>query len=102
MQSFQIAPLDSKFFGHYDGVKSHSLEMIVSSLVFGLNGKGEGLNGSQVQVGHLLNVPLLVFQFAQIQAVRTVDDVNRGNKQKRSFPVEFVVEPADRSGDARA
>src|SRR5439155_245488 len=62
-----------QFFGDLDGVHPNSLQMIVSGVIFGLNRQGQRFDGSQVEVGHLLYVPLLVFEFAQIEPVGAID-----------------------------
>ena len=85
---------DLQFFGDFDGVHPNSLQMIVSGVIFGLNRQGQRFDGSQVEVGHLLYVPLLVFEFAQIEPVGAIDQVNNGNDQQRSFPSKSPVEPA--------
>ena len=76
--------------------------MFVSSVVFGFNGKRQSLNGPQVQVRHLLDVAFLVLQFAQVQTIRAINQVDGRHQQQRGFPVESLVEPGHRPGDSRA
>ena len=97
MQRFQIASLHPQFFGDFDGINADALQVIVGCLVLGFNGQRQGLDGSQMKVRNFFHMPLLVFQLAQIEAVGPVDQINGWDKQQRSFPVEFAVEPANRA-----
>src|SRR5208337_3852753 len=76
------------------------LQVIVSRLVLGFNGQRQGLDRTKMQVCHLLHVPFFILQFAQVEAVRTVDNVNGGNEQQRSLPIEAVVNPGNRARNA--
>src|SRR5229473_2216796 len=53
-----------------------------------------------MQVRNLLHMALLIFQLAQIQTVGAVDKINGWDEEQRRFPIEFVVEPANRSRNA--
>src|SRR5437763_15515839 len=68
--------------------------MVMGGVIFGFNRQGQRFDSSQVEVGHLLHMPLLVFEFSQIEPVGAIDQVNNGNDQQRSFPSESPVEPA--------
>ena len=82
MQSFQFGSLHAQFFGDFDGINADALQVLVGRVILGFNGQRQRLNGSQVQVRHLLHVPLLVFQFAQVEAVGAVDEINRRHQQQ--------------------
>src|SRR5579864_5257563 len=74
--------------------------MFVGGVVLGLDGEGQGLDGAQVEVCHLLHVALLIFQFAEVQAVGAVDQVDGGQDEERCLPIERVIQPDDDGGDA--
>ncbi len=102
LQSIHLAGLDLELLAHFDGVDADSLQMIVRGLILGLDGQRQRLNGSHVQVGHLFHVPFFVRQFAQVEAVGTVDEVHHRKRQQRRLPVGEAVQPAHHSHQARA
>ena len=99
VQSFQFRPFHAQFFRHFDGIDADALQVLVRGMVLGFNGQSQSLNGPQMQVRHFLDVAFLVLQFAEVKAVRAVDQVNRRHQEQRRFPVESLVEPRNRAGD---
>ena len=93
MQGLEFRPVNAQMLGNFDGIDAHALQMFVGGVIL-------GLDGAQVQVCHLLHVPLLIFQLAQVQPVRAVDQVNGGQDQERCFPIEGVIQPYDDGGDS--
>ena len=93
VQGFHFSRSHGQLFCHFDGVHPHSLQVVVSSVILGLDSQSQRLNGSQVKVCHFLHVALLIFQFAQIETIRTVDQVNNGHYQQRSLPAKFSIQP---------
>src|SRR5579863_3906060 len=69
--------------------------MVMGGLIFRFNREGQCFNGSQVQVCDLFDVPFLILQLAEIQAVGAVNDVEGRNEQERCFPIKFAVKPSD-------
>ena len=81
LQGIHSLPVNVEFLRHFDRVDANSLQVIVCRLVLGLDGKRERLDRAHVQVGHLFHVPLLIFQFAEIKTVRTIDEVHHRKRQ---------------------
>ena len=48
----------------------------MGGVILGFNGQRQGFDGAQVEIGHLLDVALLVVQLGEVQAVGTVDQVH--------------------------
>src|SRR5579863_5668868 len=76
--------------------------MVVSSLIFRFNRQGQGFDGSQMQVCDLFNVPFLILQLAEIQAVGAINHIDSGDEQQRCFPIKFAVKPSNDARDAGA
>src|SRR5437879_11033788 len=75
MQSLGLGGRQLEFLGHFNGIDTHTLEVVVGCVVFGFDSQSQRLNRPQVQIGHLLNVLLFVFQLSQVEPV---------NEKKRS------------------
>ena len=56
----------TQFFGYLDGIHPDPLQVIVRGVVLGFDRQRQRFDGAQVQVGHLFDVALFVFQFSQI------------------------------------
>ena len=102
LQGLHPLPVNLKFLRNLDGVDANSLQVVVSCLILGLDGECQRFDGAHMQVSHLFDVPLLVFQFAEVKAVRTVDEVHHRKRQQRRLPVGKAMQPAHHSGYARA
>ena len=76
--------------------------MLVSGVVLGFDGQRQRFDGAQVQRGHLLDVLLLVFQAAQISAIRAVNEVDDRNQNQRSMPVRLAAKHTEYPGNGRA
>jgi hypothetical protein len=94
LQGLHSFPVNLEFLRNFDGVDANPLQVVVSSLILGLNGKREYLDRSHMQVGHLFHMPLLVFQFAEVKTVGTVDEIHHRKRQQRRLPVGKAVQPA--------
>ena len=76
MQSFQFRAGHAEFLADFDGVDADALQVFVGSVILGFDGEREGLDRAEMEVGHLFHVALLVFELAQIEPVRTVNQVD--------------------------
>ena len=94
VQGFHFSGSHIQLFSYFNGVHPHPLQVVVSSVILGFDGQSQRLNSSQVEVCHLLDVALLVFQFAEVETVRTVDQVNDRHYQQRRLPAKFSIQPA--------
>src|SRR5579864_515828 len=99
MQSFQFCAGHAKFLTYFNGVHADALQVFVGRVILGFDGQREGLDGAQMEVGHLFHVALLVFEFAQIEPIRTVDQVDHRQNEQGGFPVEIAIEPSDHACD---
>ena len=102
VQRLQLGAADAQFLGDFNGIDPHTLQVIVRGLVLGFDREGEGLDGTQVEVRHFLDVAFLVLKFAEVQTVRAVDYIDCGYQEQRGLPVEGVIQPRDRAGDSSA
>ena len=102
LQRFHLRRSYAQFLGDFDGIDPHPLQVVMGGVVLGLDGQRQSFNGAHVQSRHLFDVALFVFQFSQVQPVRAVDQVHHGHGEKRRFPSERAVEPADHAGDGGA
>ena len=94
MQGFHFARAHTQFFGHFDGIHPHPLQVVVRGVVLGFDGQRQRLDGAQVQSRHFFHVALFVFEFSQVQTIRPVNQVNDGNDQKRvSHPNSRLNQP---------
>ena len=66
------------------GVHLHAPDVALRRLILGVDGERERLDGGQVQVRHLLHVPLLILDAAQVDLVGAVDEVER--RRRRAAP----------------
>src|SRR4029077_15015353 len=81
---------------------ANPLQVVVRSLIFGFDGQCQRFNRAQVEIGHLFHVALFVFELAEIETIRTENEVNGREKKQRSLPVESAVKPGDDSGNSGA
>ena len=102
MQGFQFRAGHAEFLADFDGVDADALQVFVGRVIFGFDGEGQGLDRAQMEVSHLFHVALLVCEFAQIEAVRAVDQVDHRQNEQRRFPVEVTVKPGDHACDCGA
>ena len=70
--------------GQPGGVDLHAADVRLRGLILGVDGERQRLDRGQMQVGHLLDVPALVVDPAQVDLVGAVGEVERGNRQEAS------------------
>src|ERR1700741_957708 len=99
MQSFELGANQAQFLAYFDGVDANTLQVLVGGVIFGLDGKREGLNRAEMEGSHLFDVALLVFELAEIKSVRAVNQIHRGQNEQGCFPVEGVIEPGDHTSN---
>ena len=80
------------------GVNAHALQMIVRGLVLGFNGQSQRFNGAHVQRRHLRHMVLFIFQFAQVEPVRAIDNEHRRQRQQCGLPARAPVDPSEERG----
>src|SRR5580704_1647224 len=85
-----------------DRVRLNAAQMIVGTVVFRLNSKGQGLNRSKMEVSNLFGVFLLCFQAVQIDAVGTVHPVDKRQDEDGELPTERSIDETYASCDHRA
>ena len=69
--------------GQARGVDLHAADVRLGRLVLGVDGQRQRLDRGQVQVGHLLDVALLVVDAPQVDLVGAVGQVERRDGQQR-------------------
>ncbi len=98
MQGFHLARAHTQFLGYFDGIHANALQVVMGSVVLGLDRQSQSLDGAEVKGGHFLDVALFVLQLPKVETIRAVNEVDDGNDQQRSFPSELAVEPANHAG----
>ena len=101
-QRFHFLFGEAQFFGDFDGINAHALQVIVRSVVLGFDGQGQSFDGAEVQRGNVFCVALFDFdlgffsgKLGEIEMVGAVDPVNEGQNQERSLPANAFAEQAD-------
>ena len=98
LQRLALFGRDLEILGDLERVDAHPLQVVVRGLVLGFDRQSQRFDGAHVQVGDFLYVPLFIFQLAQIQPIRAVDQVHHRQNQQRRLPVGEVVQPTHHPG----
>jgi len=67
------------------------MQMLARGFVLRLDRERERFDGPQMQARDLLCVPLLRFKFAEIETIRAVHQIDRGQDQQRRLPSDVSV-----------
>ena len=78
LQGLHFRRFQAHVLGHLERIHPHPLQVIVRGMVFGFDRQCQGLDGAHMQVGHFLDVALLVIEFSQVHTIGAVDQVNDG------------------------
>ena len=100
IQRFHFFVTDLQCFSHFNRVHPHPLQVIVGGMVLGFNRKRKRLNCAQVQACHVLDMPLLVLQFSQIEPIRAVNHEDDWKYEQGSLPIDDAVQPAHQAGNS--
>ena len=65
-------------------VSADAPQVLVGGLVLGFDGEGQRFDGAQVQAGHFLGMPFLIFEPAEIDAVSAIHEEQDGHQQERA------------------
>ena len=72
----------TQFLRQFHGIHPHPLQVFAGRLILGFDGQGQRFNSPEVQARDLFRMPLLRLQFAEIQTIRAVHQINRRQNQQ--------------------
>ena len=78
-------------------VHLHAADVALRRLILRVDGERQRFDGRQVQVGHLLHVPLLILDAAHVDLVGPVNQIDRGGREQR-HPVAAAFDDGRRDG----
>ncbi len=68
-------------------------------LVLGFDGERQRLNRAQVLVRHFLGMKFSVFELADVEAIRSIDNINDRKSKQSGLPSDLAIEIAHKAGD---